>query len=77
MIKTENITINGKGYVRTYSDSNMQISRDDTGAMFYEAVDPVDTGRTYTETDVPIAEYYTDETEAKARAYDILMGESE
>ena len=77
MIKTETLMINGKEYIRTYSDSNMQIRRDDTGAMYDEAVDPVDTGRTYTETDVPIVEYYTDETEAKARAYEILMGERE
>lgn len=75
MIKTENITINGKEYIRTYSDSNMQIRQDDTGAMYDEAVDPVEMGRTYTETDVPIVEYYADETEAKARAYEILMGE--
>ena len=75
MIKTEIITINGKEYVRTHSDRNMQIRQNDTGAMYDDAIDPVDSGRTYTETDVPIVEYYTDETEAKARAYDILMGE--
>ena len=75
MIKTEIITINGKEYVRTYSDRDMQIRQDGTGAMYDEAVDPIDSGRTYTETDEPIAEYITDETEAKARAYEILMGE--
>lgn len=75
MIKTEIITINGKEYVHTYSDRNMQIRQNDTGAMYDDAIDPVDSGRTYTETDEPIAEYITEETEAKARAYEILMGE--
>lgn len=77
MIKTETLMITGKEYIRTYSDSNMQIRQDDTGAMYDEAVDPVESGRMYTETDVPIVEYYADETEAKARAYEILMGVAE
>ncbi len=57
MIKTETLMINGKEYIRTYSDSNMQIRQDDTGAMYDEAVDPVGSGRTYTETDVEIVDY--------------------
>ena len=52
MIKTENLTINGKEFVRTYSDSGMMVERD--GVMYSEAIDPADSGRTYTETDEPI-----------------------
>lgn len=51
MIKTEELTINGKEFVRTYSDSGLQIERD--GALYDEAIDPVDSGRTYVESDQP------------------------
>lgn len=52
MIKVENITINGKEYTRTWSDENLMIERD--GALYEEAIDPIDSGRSYTETDQPI-----------------------
>jgi hypothetical protein len=74
MIVTEILTISGKEFLRTYSDSGYRIKKTGTDEVYDEAIDPVDSGRTYTETDEPIAEYITDETEAKARAYDILMG---
>lgn len=51
MIKSEQMTINGKKFVRTWSDDGMMIERD--GALYDEAYDPADSGRTYTETDVP------------------------
>lgn len=43
---------------RTYSDKNMMIERD--GIRYSEAIDPVELGRVYTETDEPI-EPATDE----------------
>ena len=43
---------------RTYSDKNMMIERD--GVRYSEAIDPVELGRVYTETDEPI-ESATDE----------------
>jgi hypothetical protein len=49
MIKTEEIIINGKLFVRTYSDSGYLVERD--GVRYSEAIDPVEFGRTYTETD--------------------------
>ena len=52
MLKTENVTYSGKEYIRTWSDIGMMIERD--GVLYEEAVDPADSGRTYTETDVPI-----------------------
>lgn len=55
MIKTESITINGRTFVRTYSDANRMIRQDGTGAMYSEAYDPADSGRTYTETEDEIA----------------------
>lgn len=51
-IQTENIIINDKEYTRTYSDLDMMIERD--GVPYSEAVDLVDSGREYTETDIPI-----------------------
>ena len=75
MIQTENITINGRELTRTYSDGGYYIQRD--GVQYAEAIDPADSGRAYTETDVPIAGTAMTETEEKAKAYDILMGVAE
>ena len=44
--------INGVVYAYTYSDSGYMIERD--GVRYSEAVDPLDSGRVYTETDAPI-----------------------
>lgn len=44
--------INGVVYDYTYSDAGMMIERN--GAMYSEAIDPLNSGREYTETDVPI-----------------------
>ena len=52
MIKTEQLTINDKEFVRTYSDSGMQIERD--GILYDEAYDPAGTGRVYTESEQAI-----------------------
>ena len=73
MIKTENLTINNRAFVRTYSDSGFLVERD--GVRYSEAIDPAELGRTYTETDEPIDTDMT-ETKEKARAYDILTGVS-
>ena len=50
MIQTETVTIGGRQYRRTYSDT-YKIARD--GIEYDEAIDPVDTDREYTETDTP------------------------
>lgn len=63
MLKTENVNINGKGYIRTWSDNHMMLERD--GALYEEALDPAELGRTYTETDQPIM----DESEATEADY--------
>ena len=44
--------INGVVYDYAYSDSRFMIERD--GVRYSEAVDPIDSGRLYTETDEPI-----------------------
>lgn len=54
MIKTDTITIRGRQMARTYSDAGMMIER--AGVRYSEAVDPIGSGRTYTETDEPVPE---------------------
>ena len=76
MIITEKVTIRKRDFIRTYSDSNRFVVRD--GVSYSEAIDPLDSGRVYTEGDI-MPEEVTDlsELEAKAKAYDILVGEEE
>ena len=75
MIKTELIMIDERQLRRTWSDAGFMIERD--GAMYSEAADPIDSGRTYTETKVPMETEPMTETEEKAMAYDILTGVAE
>lgn len=51
MIYTETVEIRGRQFIRTYSDA-YKVERD--GVLYVEAVDPVDSGRTYTESDTPL-----------------------
>lgn len=60
MIKTEVVTIRDKQYQRTWSDAGMMIERD--RERYSEAVDPLNSGRTYTETDEPIEQEMDDES---------------
>ena len=72
MIKVETVTINGRTFVRTYSDAKRMIKQDGTGAVYSEAYDPADSGRTYAETEEEIA------TEADSEdyktAFEIITG---
>ena len=54
--------INGVVYDYTYSDSDMMIERN--GDMYSEAVDPLNSDRTYSETDNPAETANEEETEA-------------
>lgn len=72
MIKTETITINNRQYVKTYSDSGFYIHGGMPESDYDEVYDPIDSGRTYTETNIPID---TDESEAE-EIVNILTGET-
>ena len=72
MIQTETFYINNREFIRTYSDANRYVVRDDIS--YGEACDPAEFGRTYTEGDL-IED--TDESSDKAEAYDILTGGTE
>ena len=56
MIKTEfyETRPDGVTLIRRYSDIGVKIQQDGTGAIYDEAIDPEDSGRTYTETAIPI-----------------------
>lgn len=76
MIITENITIRNRDFTRTYSDEGRYVVRD--GVSYSEAIDPIGTGRVYTEGEkMPEEANDMTEVEAKAAAYDILVGEAE
>lgn len=61
MLKTEKVIYNGEEYLRTWSGLGVMIERD--GALYEEAVDPVDSGREYTETDTPVEDFEVDEAD--------------
>ena len=72
MIRTEYMTINGNQFVRTCSDAGMKIHGGVPELDYDEAIDPADSGRTYTETDIPIDDSEADATEI----LNILTGET-
>ena len=57
MIRTET----KEGLIRTYSDAGLRIRQEGTGAVYDEAVDPVGSGRAYSETDELIDDAATPE----------------
>lgn len=75
MIVQEHFDVNGRDFIRTYSDAGVLIHGGVPEGDYTEACDPAEFGRTYTETDIPIEP--TSDTEDKAEAYDILVGGAE
>ena len=59
MIKTELIAVDGRQLRRTWSDTGFMIERD--GAVYSEAVDPMEFDRVYTETDMSVESESADE----------------
>ena len=59
MIKTELIVVDERQLRRTWSDAGFMIERD--GAVYSEAVDPVEFDRVYTETEIPVESESEDE----------------
>ena len=72
MIKTETITINSKQFIKTWSDAGVKIHGGFPESDYDEVYDPADSGRTYTETDIPIDDSEADATEI----LNILTGET-
>ena len=74
MIVQEHFTLNGRDFIKTYSDNGVMIHGGVPVGDYPEVCEPAEFGRTYTETEIPIE---TDETADKAAAYDILLGGAE
>lgn len=74
MIVQEHFDVNGRDFIRTYSDTGRYVVRD--GVSYSEANDPAEFGRQYTEGELMSPEERPDIAD-KAEAYDILMGVSE
>lgn len=74
MIITENITIDGRQFVKTYSDEGMYIRQEQTDALYSEAIDVENAPFIYVETDIPIDSEELSEIEQKAAAWDELTG---
>ena len=55
MIKQENMEVNGRELIKTYSDENKYIIQNETGLKYSEAIDVPDK-YTYTESDEEIEE---------------------
>lgn len=64
--------INGVVYDYAYSDSGYMIERD--GVRYSEALDPLDSGRLYTETDEPINVGTKEETAEDYKAVLKILG---
>lgn len=68
-------------FKRTYSDKGFMIRQDSTGILYGEAIDPYDSDRTYTETDIPIDEESGEEIPSNQTELEeiarILLGEEE
>lgn len=76
MIIQEHFDVNGRDFIRTTSNAGRYVVRD--GISYSEACDPAEFERTYTEGELmPDEERDLSEVEAKAEAYDILVGVSE
>lgn len=54
MIKREEITINGKTFIRNYSDDGRYLIQNETGRIYSEAIDVETASYTYTESDEEI-----------------------
>ena len=78
MIVSEYLYTNGRRLVRTYSDARLMIKQDGTEIVYTEAVDPIGSGRTYTETDITIEQTEEErvaQLEEDSKALKILLGE--
>ena len=73
MVIYENIEINGRAFIKAYSDNGVMIHGGSPEANYNESIDPAEFNRQYTETDIPIE---PGEAEAE-EIVDILMGVSE
>ena len=77
MIQTETLEKNGRMLIRTYSDRGVYIQRD--GVRYESAVDPIETGRTYTEMDdiIPVETGVSERVDALETIVNAMIGTEE
>ena len=71
-IITEHYEINGRKFIRTYSDAGREVVRD--GIAYAEANDPAEFGRTYTEGDLLPTDDGTETNSDAEEIVNILTG---
>lgn len=74
-IVQETFEINGRQFVKTYSDEGRYVVGGMPEGEYSEACDPAEFGRVYVEGELMPVEQ--EDIQAKAEAYDILMGVTE
>jgi len=74
MIVQETYELNGRQFIRTYSDAGRYVVGGVPSGEYVEANDPAELGRTYTEGELMPAEDRMESLADKAEAYDILTG---
>ena len=68
----------GINLYRTYSDQNLRIQQEQTGAIYDEAVDVENRGYTYIETDIPIQQLEEEiDPQEAVQAVHILLGHNQ
>ena len=76
MLRQETIQINGKDFVHTWSDTNMQIKQIETNILYSDAMDISPCPYTYEESNIPIDGQEGEETDSQYKeAFNILVGE--
>lgn len=71
-IVQEHFDVNGRDFIRTYSDAGRYVVGGSPEGEYAEACDPAEFGRTYTEGDLLPVD--PEDLADKAEAYDILVG---
>ena len=75
-IKTETYELNGRQFVRTYSDAHRYVVGGSPEGQYAEANDPAEFGRTYTEGElIPREEWVDDPNEATAEDYEQALAD--
>lgn len=76
MLRQETIQINGKDFIHTWSDTNMQIKQIETNILYSDAIDISPCPYTYEESNIPIDEQEGEEVDSQYKeAFNILVGE--
>lgn len=73
MIVQEHFDVNGRDFIRTYSDAGRYVVGGEPYGEYTEAYDPAEFGRVYTEGDLLPPEEITAQT---AEVLNILLGET-